>query len=81
MLFTETKNASGKPTGICLSWFSGTLNRVRYYNHAGGGGGYYVEMRLYPEEGLGTLVLFNRSGLRDERFLDKVDTLFFSEAK
>ncbi|MCX2739070.1 serine hydrolase domain-containing protein [Pontibacter anaerobius] len=79
-LFTETEDASGKPTGMCLSWFTGTLNGVRYYTHAGGGGGYYVEVRLYPEQGLGTLVMFNRTGMRDERFLDRVDTFFLSKA-
>ncbi|HUM48060.1 MAG TPA: serine hydrolase domain-containing protein, partial [Chitinophagales bacterium] len=51
LLFTENRTVSNKPTGMCLSWFSGHLNGNRYYSHAGGGGGYYCEIRVYPERG------------------------------
>lgn len=36
-------------------------------------GGYYAEVRLYPELGLGSVILLNRSGVTDERVLDEVD--------
>ena len=49
MLFLENKNNQGKNTGMCLSWFSGELNGNKYFAHAGGGGGYYCEIRIYPE--------------------------------
>jgi D-alanyl-D-alanine carboxypeptidase len=77
LLFIENYTANNKPTGMCLSWFKGRLNDKNYFAHAGGGGGYYCEIRIYPEEGLGSVVMFNRTGMRDERFLDKVDTYFF----
>lgn len=76
LLFTENFTNRNSPTGMCLSWFKGTLNGNTYFTHAGGGGGYYCEVRIYPTLGIGSLVLFNRSGLRDERFLDKVDKFF-----
>ena len=76
MMFTENYTSNGKATGMCLSWFTGRLNSARYVTHAGGGGGYYVEIRLYPEKGIGSAVFFNRSGMSDERFLDKVDRLY-----
>jgi D-alanyl-D-alanine carboxypeptidase len=73
MLFTENHTNDHKSTGMCLSWFSGQLDNIKYYAHAGGGGGYYCEIRLYPEIGTGSVIMFNRTGMTDERFLDKVD--------
>lgn len=73
LLFTENKTSDNKPTGMCLSWFKGSLNGITYYSHAGGGGGYYCEIRLYPEIKAGSFIVFNRTGFTDERFLDKVD--------
>ncbi len=73
MLFTENYTAGNKPTGMCLSWFKSKLNGHTYYTHAGGGGGYYCEIRLYPEKETGSVLMFNRTGMTDERFLSKLD--------
>jgi D-alanyl-D-alanine carboxypeptidase len=73
LLFNETRLDSGKPTGMCLSWFTGEIDSHHYVAHAGGGGGYYCELRLYLELNLGSFIVFNRSGFSDARFLDKVD--------
>jgi hypothetical protein len=73
IMFTENHTDAGKPTGMCLSWFTSLLNGVRYYTHAGGGGGYYCEIRLYPSKDIGSVIMFNRTGMSDERFLDRVD--------
>jgi len=70
LLFTENLTSERKPSGMCISWFSGQLNGRKYFTHAGGGGGYYVEIRIYPDSGIGSLVFFNRTGMSDERFLD-----------
>jgi len=80
MLFTENFTTGNKPTGMCLSWFKGQLNKTTYYTHAGGGGGYYCEIRIYPEPGIGSVIMFNRSGMTDERFLDKTDKYFVSHS-
>jgi D-alanyl-D-alanine carboxypeptidase len=77
LLFTENFTNEKKPTGMCMAWFSGQLNGMKYFAHAGGGGGYYVEIRIYPDSGIGSLVFFNRTGMSDERFLDKVDKIYF----
>ena len=76
MLFFENCRYDGTPTGMCLSWFKGKLNGKEYFAHAGGGGGYYCEIRIYPEIGFGSVIMFNRTGMSDERFLDNVDYLF-----
>ena len=33
--------------------------------------------RLYPDAGIGSVIMFNRSGMKDERFLDKLDHHYF----
>jgi len=76
MLFSENHTNRNKATGMCLSWFKGQLNGIQYFTHAGGGGGYYCEIRIYPELGRGSVIMFNRTGVRDERFLDKVDQYY-----
>jgi D-alanyl-D-alanine carboxypeptidase len=76
VMFTENVTTGNIPTGMCLSWYTGKLNGRQYFTHAGGGGGFYCEMRIYPYPGVGSVVMFNRTGMRDERFLDKTDVHF-----
>jgi len=61
---------------MAFSWYTGTFKGHPYLTHAGGGGGYYVELRLYPILGVGSVIFFNRTGMKDERILDKVDDFF-----
>jgi D-alanyl-D-alanine carboxypeptidase len=75
-MFTENFTQGNIPSGMCLSWFTGRLKGKQFYTHAGGGGGFYCEIRIYPDEGVGSVIMFNRTGMRDERFLDKVDLNF-----
>lgn len=77
ILFSESI-IHNKPTGMSLSWFTGDLKGNKYYTHAGGGGGYYVELRIYPALGVGSTILYNRTGMSDERMLDKTDSFFLT---
>jgi CubicO group peptidase (beta-lactamase class C family) len=79
LLFKENYTVANEATGMCLSWFVGSLNGKKYYTHAGGGGGYYCEVRIYPDLGVGSLIMFNRSGMKDERFLDQLDSHFLGQ--
>ncbi len=81
MLFTENHIRNQKATGMCLSWFTGQLNGKRYFAHAGGGGGYYCEIRLYPNKGIGSVIILNRTGMSDERLLNKLDKFYFEAGK
>jgi len=81
LLFQETLTNNGKKTGMCLSWFYGELDGNRYFAHAGGGGGYYCEIRIYPDIKKGSVIFFNRTGMSDERFLDKPDRFLINELK
>ncbi len=80
ILFTENHTADKHPTGMSLSWFTDDLKGEKYFAHAGGGGGYYCEIRLYPDAGIGSVIMFNRSGMKDERFLDKLDNYYFEKS-
>jgi CubicO group peptidase (beta-lactamase class C family) len=73
LMFTEALTNKHKKTGMCLSWFKGKLKGMEYFAHAGGGGGYYCEIRIYPKSDLGSVVFMNRTGMTDARFLDRVD--------
>ena len=77
ILFKENM-VGKKPTGMSHAWFKGTLKGHVYAAHAGGGGGYYSELRIYPDLEVGSVIMFNRSGLTDERFLDNMDGYFLS---
>jgi CubicO group peptidase (beta-lactamase class C family) len=79
MMFSENNTLDGKPSGMCLSWFTDNLNGKRYVAHAGGGGGYYCEVRLYPDAGIGSVIMFNRSGMRNEKYLDNLDIYYFED--
>ena len=78
ILFTETK-IQNKPAGMSLSWYTGSFKGNKYLAHAGGGGGYYVELRVYPELGAGSVIMYNRSGMTDKRILNKADSFFINE--
>ncbi len=79
MLFQENITNKDENTGMCLSWFCGELDGTKYFAHAGGGGGYYCEIRIYPDLKKGSVVFFNRTGMSDERFLDKLDIISINE--
>ena len=76
-LFENRKTKNGDKSDMCLGWFQGELGGEIYYSHAGGGGGYYCEIRLYPNKKMASVIMFNRTGVSDERFLDNIDKFFF----
>ena len=70
LLFT-TQPAPGPARS--LAWFAGRLDDEPWYAHAGGGAGYYSEIRVYPRIDRASVVMFNRTGIRDEHALDRLD--------
>ena len=77
-LFTEQILSDGDWGGHSLGWFSDVQNGTSYVCHAGGGGGFYTELRIYPNKGIASLLLTNKSGFSDERILSKVDPYLFN---
>jgi D-alanyl-D-alanine carboxypeptidase len=80
MLFDENILNDGRPSGMTLSWFRGEVDGHVYLAHAGGGGGYYAELRIYPGLQRGSVIFFNRSGMSNERFLDQVDPYLMGQS-
>ena len=75
-MFQPQKTNNGDPIDMCLGWFRGELNGQIYFAHAGGGGGYYCEIRVYPEINLASVIMLNRTGVSDDRILDTIDHNF-----
>lgn len=59
-------------------WFSGQLEGVRWFAHAGGGPAYYCELRVYPGRAAVSAIMLNRPGLSDARLLDRIDPVMLS---
>jgi CubicO group peptidase (beta-lactamase class C family) len=72
---------AARPQGVIMGWFIGAMGGEPYLRHAGGGGGYYSEVRLYPNLGLGSVVVSNFSGFSDRRLLDRLDNVAISAVR
>jgi CubicO group peptidase (beta-lactamase class C family) len=49
--------------GVGLGWKIGVAGGRRFLNHEGAGAGFTSELRIYPDSGLGLVVLMNRSSM------------------
>lgn len=79
LLFTPALGPGGSELPRSVGWFTGQLNGEAYYTHAGGAAGYYCELRVYPRIGPASVVMLNRTGIRDERALDAIDAFFLAD--
>lgn len=61
---------------MTLGWHIGNLQGTVYYFKEGGGGGFHSEMRLYPAQGLGSVIMVNATEFNSNRFLSAVDRAF-----
>ncbi len=63
MLTVQGEGAAGiaSTVGTGLGWKAGEVDGVRFWNHEGGGPGFATETRLYPDAGLGIVLLMNRT--------------------
>jgi hypothetical protein len=80
LLFTAMLGTDGAPLARSIGWFVGSLHGEIYFTHAGGAAGYYCEIRVYPRLARGSVVMTNRTGMRDERLLDRLDSHIIATA-
>lgn len=59
-----------------LGWHIGTLNGIGYFYKEGGGGGFHNLMRLYPAQGIATVVMTNATGVDVGKCLNTLDVQF-----
>jgi hypothetical protein len=78
-MFESGRLHNGKETPAAHGWFRGKLDGQPYFHHAGAGGGYYAEIRIYPGLGRASVILMNRSGMKDDRVLDGIDPLLLHD--
>lgn len=79
-LLTQQTTLKGEPIPMALSWFKGELDGQTYFDHAGGGGGYYCEIRVYPRARRASVAMFNRTGIQNDHLLDRLDPYFLPRA-
>ncbi len=62
-MFTQQQAKGGKAIPMTLGWVIGKLRGVRYFGKQGGGLGFHGNLRIYPELGLASAMLANRTEL------------------
>jgi len=78
LLYSQQKNSSGKNIDMTLGWHIGELNGIRYFFKEGGGAGFHCEMRVYPSDGLASVIMTNRTSFNSRRQLSIIDKHFIS---
>jgi CubicO group peptidase (beta-lactamase class C family) len=72
----QQQTARGRAVPMTLGWHIGEFGNRRFFYKEGGGGGFHSMMRLYPQEGIGTVAMVNVTGFDVERLLNAIDALF-----
>jgi D-alanyl-D-alanine carboxypeptidase len=72
-MFERGQTSDGEATPAAHGWFMGELAGQPFLHHAGAGGGYYAEIRVYPRLARASVLLTNRSGMKDDRILNVLD--------
>ena len=67
---------SGESVRTGLAWRYGDLDGERYFGHTGGGGGYYCEIRVYPDVKRASVIMTNNTGISNQHYLDNIDRYF-----
>lgn len=72
-LFSQQLNNSGHLINMTLGWHIGILGKTRYFYKEGGGGGFHCEMRLYPFQKFGSVIMINESSAKCRRYQNWLD--------
>ena len=76
LFYAPQQTTRGTPVAMTLGWHIGDLVGTRFFYKEGGGGGFHCMMRVYPEGGIGTVVMTNATGFDVRRLLDTIDASF-----
>ncbi len=76
LFLQQQKNNSGELVDMTLGWHIGNADGVRYFFKEGGGGGFHSEMRVYPNEGVASVVIANNTSFGSTEFLNTTDQEF-----
>lgn len=81
LFYTPQQTMRGTPVAMTLGWHIGDLDGTRFFYKEGGGGGFHCMMRLYPGNGIGTVVMTNATGFDVGRLLDTMDASFIASPR
>lgn len=74
-MFTPQESNAGEPLGYSLGWSVGELHGARWLSKPGGGPGHFSNMRIYPDVGVATILLVNRTEVREPKIQALSDAL------
>jgi len=78
-MFTQQSHYDDQ--SIAISWFMGKMEDTPYFYHQGSGLGYVAEVRIYPKEKIGSIILMNRSEYDALLILNVLDSEFVPHSK
>ena len=77
LTFEKQYYKKNKQSKMCLGWWHENVNGNICYHHAGGGGGYTCEVRVYPEKGIVRIMMMNKTqAFSDLKLFSKIDKLW-----
>jgi len=76
LMETPQTDGAGRPIPMTLGWHLGRAQGQPYFFKEGGGGGFHGEMRLYPAQGMASVVLANSTSFNSTKFLNQADRGF-----
>ncbi|PKF62022.1 serine hydrolase [Psychromonas sp. psych-6C06] len=76
LLYSQQQTDAGKNIEMTLGWHIGNLNGVRYYFKEGGGAGFRSEMRIYPSNGIASVIMANKTSLDSRKILSELDSYY-----
>lgn len=79
LLYEPQRNNTGKSINMTLGWHINTLAEATYYFKEGGGAGFHSEMRIYPERGLASVIMTNRTAFNSNKVLSELDSYFMKK--
>lgn len=77
LFYEQQKNHSGELIEMSLGWHIRQIDTIQYFFKEGGGGGFHSEMRIYPEQGIATVIMVNKTKFDSKKVLNHVDKHFF----
>lgn len=76
VFYRPEHTVDGTEIPMTPGWHVAEVDGVRHFYKEGGGGGFHCVMRLYPDQGIGTVVLTNATAFDVTGLLDALDPEF-----
>ena len=77
LLYQPQTDAEGRQVPMTLGWHVGDSEGVEYFFKEGMTAGFHSEMRVYPKQGIASVVLVNKMMFKTKKNLDILDREFY----